>query len=42
MGTYESLFEKKETQKNRDLSTAKSDWITGHADSTGRQTKNFI
>ena len=36
MGSYESLFEKTEPQNSRELNPAKSDWITGHADLTGR------
>lgn len=34
MGANESVFEKNKDQ-NKELSTNKSDWVTGHVDMTG-------
>jgi hypothetical protein len=42
MGSYESIFDETEDQKKRNLDVTKSDWITGHADLTGSNLKNFF
>ena len=41
MGAYRSVFEKNEEEKKINLSPSKGDWITGHADLTGCNSKIY-